>query len=723
VSGFQKRFRTPREFIFHAIWLMGDMKGNCDCPYCTKRAQKEVTADLEAKGIIIPSSSGTQRLKPIRSNRTDGGSRYRARVHDTRTYAAVRPVPKLLKPKPGTLKQAMLVERDNDLRAIYSKTSMELRRWFREGEVVWCVLSTPISAPESAISVRYWPAVIEQVKLKSVPVPQPVARNPGVDGAPQPEQAKVSRPSSSSNELDPSEEDSIGPRLETSNEPVPWSIHQFTRYEVQLLAVSRSYTINDEYVLPYAAHIPSEELINFMLAFDQNKLVFEKETLLQFNPCSEDTVSIYDAIPAYAMALQIASTLSSYWCLTDEYDVKYSVSATPPTSPKPPRVPLPSRLPSTSQLPSSSQSLPPPQVPVTGTLESAINQAGETNAQSHTVTTQSYHKDIHTVDPSMSQSESQRTSQRILGLQPPPSHVVQKRFQGFWWGTERIWVDDFIRLKLPRRTLAPTGTDHILAPSGPGKALLDKLLDSPHADNVSEFGAGSRGVFLRLDGIFAVDVLTEDRQTKKEARVCGMLYELAEEDWEDPKATANRPEPTSGPQDGAPIAGPSQGTSSSSITVSVAGVEGFILPSGIDNKNKDPYYLLPQAPIGFKFRPILVSGYEFIGAMGLISGRYYPRILSHPVLKPTVEEALIQPKEEGGIINSDNLWALEGLSGGYFNSMDPVRYKKSRVAMMQDADLDALARLRDYAEQKRMENKAITAADEAMDVDIDDIYA
>lgn len=703
---------------------MGDMKGTCDCPYCSKRPQKEVTADLEAKGIILPpaSHSGTQRLKSIRENRTDGSSRHRTRVHDTRTYAAVRPVPKPLKPKPGTLKQAMLVDRDNDLRAIYSKTSMELRRWFREGEVIWCVLSTPISTPENAISIQYWPAVIEQVKLKSIPVPQPVAGNPGVGSAPQPElQAKISQPRSSSNEFDPSEEDSIGPRLETSNEPVPWSIRQSTRYEVQLLAVSRSHTIDDEYVLPYAAHIPSEELINFMLAFDQNKLVFEKETLLRFNPCSGDTISIYDAIPAYAMALQIASTLSSYWCLTDEYDVKYSVSATPPTSPKPARIPLPSRLPSTSQLPSS-QPLPPPQVPITGTLESTINQAGEANGQSHTVTTQSYHKDIHTVDPSMSQSEAQRTSQRILGFQPPPSHVVQKRFQGFWWGTERIWVDDFIRLKVPRRTLAPTGTDHILAPSGPGKTLLQRLLDSPHADNLSEFGAGSRGVFLRLDGIFAVDVPTEDGQTKKEARVCGMLYELAEEDWEDPKATANRLEPTSGPQDGAPIASPSQGTSSSSTgTVSVAGVEGFILPSRVNNK--DPYYLLPQAPIGFKFRPILVSGYEFIGAMGLISGRYYPRILSHPVLKPTVEAALLQPREEGGVISSDNLWALEGLSGGYFNSMDPVRYKKSRLAMMQDADLDALARLRDYAEQKRMESKAATTADAAMDVDIDDIYA
>src|SRR6266511_3653462 len=99
ISDHKKRFRTAREFIFHAIWLMRDMKGECDCPYCSRRPQKEVTADLEAKGIITPSSSypGTQRLKPIREKRTDGGSRHRARVHDTRTYAAVRPVPKLLK--------------------------------------------------------------------------------------------------------------------------------------------------------------------------------------------------------------------------------------------------------------------------------------------------------------------------------------------------------------------------------------------------------------------------------------------------------------------------------------------------------------------------------------------------------------------------------------------------------------------------------------------------
>ena len=99
--------------------------------------------------------------------------------------------------------------------------------------------------------------------------------------------------------------------------------------------------------------------------------------------------------------------------------------------------------------------------------------------------------------------------------------------------------------------------------------------------------------------------------------------------------------------------------------------------------------------------------------MGLISGRYYPRILSHPRLRSTVGEALSRPAEKGGVVISDNLWALEGLSGGY------IRYKKSRIAMMQDADCDALTMLGDYAQEKRSQLDGLA---DPMDMDVDEMY-
>jgi len=303
----------------------------------------------------------------------------------------------------------------------------------------------------------------------------------------------------------------------------------------------------------------------------------------------------------------------------------------------------------------------------------------------------------------MSEAEVQKTADRVLGVPPPPSNLVQTRFQGLWWGAERIWADDFIRLKIPRRTLAPKGGPHLLPASGPGKSVAEQWIAQGRDPNL--LGAGTRGVFLRLDGLVTVDVPTESGVIKKEARVCGMLYELADEDWEDPneqKTSTEAPVLPSQQQS----AGPSTKGSSISTSQPQVNQQSPISGPGMGN-------ILPEPPTGYKFRPILTPGHEFIGAMGLISGRYYPRILSHPKIEPRVFAALSRPVEEGGVAGFDNLWALEGLSGGYFNSVDPHRYKKSRVAMMQDADKQALDELRTYTES--MKNNL---NEEAMDVDI-----
>jgi hypothetical protein len=683
---------------------MNGMKGNCGCKYCSKKNQREITAEMGAAGIIpvsslsmSPAPQGVKR-KP-REQRTREG-----RKKETRTYAAVRPVRKVLKPSPGVLKQSMLVDRDNDLRAIYAQTSMELRRWFREEEVVWCVLENPVVAPDNPnISIQYWPGVVDEVRFKAEPLPRPKAADPVTSSNPQ---AHLS-PTSSTSQADPNTEDTVGPRLDPIEEPVPWTVRHYTKYKIQLLAVSYSYIAVDHQVLPYPAHIPPEELIDYMLAFDPVGLVFEVDKLSQFNPCPGSTPApISDAIPAYAAALQIASTLASYWSLTDDYEVKYSVTPSPPPSPKPARVPLPTRL----SLPA--QPSPSPLVSSANSLESAINQASIANAQtSINLTPHTFHRNIHDIDPSVSQSELQRTSKRIVGMPPAPGAFVQMRFQGIWWGTERIWVDDFIRLKVPRRTLAPSGTDHILPPSGPGKLRSETYRDLGEED-VTELGAGGRGVFLRLDSIFAVDVPTDDGGSIKEARVCGMLYELADEDWEEPRSTDTLSKPESKPNV------EDQSVPSASGGLSVADNGGVI--SARVGGSKYPNYPLPQPPDGYKLRPILKPGYEFIGALGLISGRYYPKILSHPKLRPVVEEQL---PGTGSVATLDNLWALEGLSGGYFNAMDPIKYKKSRMTMMQDADGEALSRLREFAEQKRKESKVTNENPDNMDVDYDDIYA
>ncbi|KIM44711.1 hypothetical protein M413DRAFT_442667 [Hebeloma cylindrosporum] len=732
--GSKSKFRSVNEFIPHAIWLMGDSATPCTCKYCGGiKAQREITASMSNILRITPSlgSPSPSRIKSIRDKGKGREFPGRSRPRDSKVYAAVQRTIKPLRPSANVLKQPMLVERNNDLRAIYSKTSMRLRRFFREGEVVWCALEPPIPgpSPEDA-SIEFWPGVIDEIKLKTEPIPQsasgPVFR-----------QCDVPQASSSAMQLDsPQGFGARGPILEANEQPLPWTIRQSTKYKVQLLAVSHSYTIDDDQVLPYQAYVPQDGLIRAMTNFPVDKLNFDKDALSAFNPCPGlPPPTFSEAVNAYATALQIASIISTYWCLTDDYELRYSIpiqtspakpnpSQRPPSSTAPlglsqPAAP-PLTLPSSQPIPPVQTPIPPPpppppmQPPQVYTLQMAIEAAGRHNAQlsRDLALSTASRKNVTAVDPNLSESEVRKISNKILGAPPPPNELVQRRFQGFWWGAERIWADDFIRLKIPRRTLAPNGAQYILAPSGPGREELQCCANEGR--DPSELGAGTRGVFLRLDGIIAVDIPNGSGGMKKEARVCGMLYELAADDWDDP----NEEKPTNAQPMNPPPSHPENAVSGPSITPDLhfKSSNGTTPNNDLPNSGLALGNILPEPPRGFKFRPILTPGFEFVGGMGLVSGRYYPDILQHPKMISTVKVAIDKP-----LVTSNNLWALEGLSGGYFNSVDPRIYRKSRIAMMQDADKEALAQLQDYLERKLIETKPSTQDDDDV-MDVDEIF-
>ena len=659
------------------------------------------------------SSPTPSRPKAIREKRPrDPIMRLKEHRPREKVYAAVQRTLIPLKPSANVLKRAMLVERNNDLRAIHLKSTMALRRWFREGEVVWCAIPRAIVAPVAEnISIQFWPAVIEEVLLKTKAIPR---ENGLVSSTSTSFDHGLPLASSSAVQLDNMEEDGRGIVLESNDDPMHYTINQWTRYRVRLLAVSHSCSIDDVNVLPYQAYMPSDELISFMTQIPPNDLNFERELLTRFNPCPEDrTPTFFDAASPYAMALQIASTLSSFWNLTDEYQMKYALL--PSTRPPPPRVPSP--------------------LPQHLSLQSAIEAAGRHNAQLSTdsMTLDSTHyRNLSSTNPEMSQEELQKTSVQILGIPSQSESFTQTRFQGLWWGTERIWVDDFVRLKVPRRCLAPEGAANIYPPAGAGKRRLEQCLSENR--NPDEFTAGTRGIFMKLEGLFVVDTPRDDDTfgTKKAARACGTLYEIVDEDWEDPKDAKFLEAPSA---DVVSLSqqnvGPSQAGPSSSMTpaLSMNGTQQQQL-NGVSSSTADQTLnlsspnsgpvLLPAAPMGYKFRPITEPGYQIVVELGLISGRYYPRILSHPQVAPAVREAFSRPLEEGGVASANNLWALEGLSGGYHNSVDPHRYKRNRVTMMQDADKESLIQLQAYRRDKLGEMNGMI---DEVPMDIDEMYA
>lgn len=51
-------------------------------------------------------------------------------------------------------------------------------------------------------------------------------------------------------------------------------------------------------------------------------------------------------------------------------------------------------------------------------------------------------------------------------------------------------------------------------------------------------------------------------------------------------------------------------------------------------------------------------------------------------------------------MEGNNLWALEGLSAGFYNSVDPTHAKASRVVMAKEADKEGRGELIAYVERE-----------------------
>ncbi|KAJ4463600.1 hypothetical protein C8J55DRAFT_553316 [Lentinula edodes] len=114
--------------------------------------------------------------------------------------------------------------------------------------------------------------------------------------------------------------------------------------------------------------------------------------------------------------------------------------------------------------------------------------------------------------------ELNRTKATTLGVPKAVGHTfTQQNFHGLWWGAKRIWTGDLLRLKIAAMQLQETNGDNL---------------------DAKEFGARSRGVFMRLDALFTVEVDLGRRRKRNECRVSGTLYELADIEWVDPSEDA-----------------------------------------------------------------------------------------------------------------------------------------------------------------------------------------
>lgn len=697
-------------------------RANCECKYCAKKPQRVVTQDLDLPSHPRTSSVPSSPSRNIRRHRE---------VRKPKPYAHVRHVPKPIKPLRTPPDQSLVPERDQDMRHLRASGRASAPRWHRKHELVWCALNPPIRGELEAECIQFWPGIIERIDLHADTVKK--EGKDAVEGLSLPPSRTQTRQSSSGTE---SPIDDEGPQVPTSADGAPdWDVHQWYSYNIKFLAVTHACAASDNEVLPYLAYTPPEGLVTHLqdilpqtMQSRAGEMNADLKHVSAFNPAANvpvtdgpvppDPLRFKEAIIPYSLAIQIASSVAGYWSPTDEWDCKFTIpidNAPPP--------------PSQDAAPSASQASDPHM-----TLHALMNQAAENNAVDLSTRSTAQNFDEGLYRPSnLTDAEWESVRTRTLGVRAPGGGggariVSQTRYQGLWWGAERIWTDDLVRLKLARCQFAPMGSDVFYPPAGPSASTRARMREAGYADELddSQSGAAEKGLFMRLDGLFVVEIPREDGSgATKECRACGQLYELADEEWEDPMEVTE-PQPPSqvdgkgkgkeratNTEDVVPLQGPSFMSGPSPLrppplpnpdpTVPLEDTAQAALAETTQSMGKKPRtvggqlshpansvpYPLPSPPNGFKFRRIHGPGHEVVLSLSLISGRYYSGLLEHPLMKQFVKQAFEVSQQDGGLDNHRHIWAMEGLISGIHQSMEPVAWRPSRGTMFKEADAES----------------------------------
>ncbi|CAE6489295.1 unnamed protein product [Rhizoctonia solani] len=261
------------------------------------------------------------------------------------------------------------------------------------------------------------------------------------------------------------------------------------------------------------------------------------------------------------------------------------------------------------------------------------------------------------------------------------SYSSEELFQGLWWGSERIWLDDLVRLRPSREDLDPEDKMGLLPPSSP-----DAL---------------NRALFLRLTYIVV------DQDDPKGTNLCigGDLYELAQGETQPPQ---HPPKSFFGPPTGLLIP-PSNAMNTFAEGGSSSPLGATVGPSLAESSIP----MLPPPP-GFNFRRLLPAGNEMVLDVGAIAGRYYPNILQPETLDRVLrtlngEKGVKAGETVSGTVEGyarerirrsrlgpeafevakDGLIQLTGLMGFYVgegNSMQPEQWEKGRLQTIRGAE-------------------------------------
>jgi hypothetical protein len=577
-SAHVRRFRSIPEFVPHAYWLLTDTaldRGNCECKYCSHIPQRVISERMGLLGTRSSSSTPSQ---------STAGLSQSISVSDIRPSTTRGTTSRPYRPPPQTaVRKAIHASRTQSSRRLRNYITMDIKpipefeqeRLDRPNSTSGRLNDVRSAFSSSLLSIPRWFRVGEVVwcKVPDSPIHQVIEYWPGV--------------------VENSRIKSVSKDCGDTTDPANRETLQWTVYTVRLLGLQRCFVrVRDSEVLPYQLHSTPQPVWIELGRLIQDQNVFDWNELQQLNPFETNRNLATDPMrerasldllkqsaAPFALAASLASKISEHYCPIFQFMQQ---------TPVPP-------------LPSSSDK---------GKRPSRAKEAVAVEIKLV------FGEDGHLIQPVR-----------------PKGPVKRTEYEGLWWGPEKIWIDDLVRLKPLRGEFSPQGNSRVLPPSSPGTsaAAEDRIASSSQTG-----GSQHRGLFLLVKSFQPANPLVAKSQIKSRMIVTGILFELAHIDSKEAQALG----------DLALKFGPATGTMS-----------GF----------KNP---LPVPPRGFVWRPILKKGYEIHAEAGTIAGRYYGRLMDHPL----IDVAKKQPMEDLASYQASML----GFSPGHDNAINPKKWQRER---------------------------------------------
>lgn len=270
----------------------------CACKYCSgTKLQGQVNNQLGITDIRIPISrekaekrEKKKARRAARENRqgmAEPGRRPGRGRRSDGLAAAKRPRSK--KPYDGAYVDK---DRDRDL--------SELGCIFRQGEMVWCQLETPIAGGWAEdLVIDYWPALCESREL--------VVKSRTVGEA------------GSSKEAPTRPGDIIVNGQFRPDAPVQLEVKQEYRWQLRLLGIGDPLLRSESQMLPWLEYPPTEALFDIPLRRGPLTQSWGGDSPDRI--ALKELVDLPSAITPFALALQIAAHVVSYWNLYDRYEL------------------------------------------------------------------------------------------------------------------------------------------------------------------------------------------------------------------------------------------------------------------------------------------------------------------------------------------------------------------------------------------------------------------